>query len=80
MPRNGYTVWSPFGAATKYFEPSAREFMFNLIVDDLQGALEQVKAGGAPDIGEFANIQYGRIGWFMDPDGNKVELWEPTKE
>jgi predicted enzyme related to lactoylglutathione lyase len=79
MPGNGYTVWSPFKSTTTYFEPSGKEFMFNLIVDDLEEALKQVKDGGAQIVGDIQNLKYGRFAWFMDPDGNKVELWEPTK-
>ncbi len=57
------------------FEDS-KEYMFNLIVDDLRGALRQVKEGGAEIIDEIQEYEFGKFGWFMDPDGNKVELWE----
>jgi predicted enzyme related to lactoylglutathione lyase len=77
MPANGQTVWSAFPATTKYFAPSSKDFMFNLIVDNLEEALEQVKSGGAQIIGEIEKLKYGLFGWFGDPDGNKVELWEP---
>jgi len=53
--------------------------MFNLIVDDLDEILNQVKAGGAAVTDNIESYDYGRFGWFMDPDGNKVELWEPAK-
>ena len=52
-------------------------FMINLIVDDLDGALAQAKQGGAALAGDVQNFDYGRFGWFIDPDGNKVELWQP---
>ena len=77
MPRNGYTVWSAFESNTTYFSPSDNEFMFNFVVDNLEEALHQVKAGGAQVIGEVEKNDYGHFGWFMDPDGNKVELWQP---
>ena len=80
MPKNGCSVWSAFNSSTGYFAPSAKEFMFNLIVDDLSEALSQVKEGGAPIIGEIEEYEYGKFGWFMDPDGNKVELWEPSPQ
>jgi predicted enzyme related to lactoylglutathione lyase len=67
QPAGGYLVWGAFNSDTQYFDPATRQYMFNLVVDDLDGALEQVQAGGAN----------GRFGWFMDPDENKVELWEP---
>jgi predicted enzyme related to lactoylglutathione lyase len=77
MPAGACTVWSPFAQSTKYFDPSGDAFMFNLIVDDLDGALDQVKAGGAKVIGNVEEYDYGRFGWFIDPDGHKVELWQP---
>jgi predicted enzyme related to lactoylglutathione lyase len=78
MPPNGATVFSPFKSTTAYFAPSKREFMINFIVDDLDGALQQVAAGGATLVGEVQSFDYGRFGWFLDPDGNKVELWQPA--
>jgi predicted enzyme related to lactoylglutathione lyase len=78
MPAGGATVWSPFARATKYLDPAARDYMFNLVVDDLDGALAQVREGGAEVIGGIEEQEYGRFGWFMDPEGNKVELWQPT--
>ncbi|UTW46240.1 VOC family protein [bacterium SCSIO 12696] len=78
MPANSCGVWSPFQSDTDYFAPSDQSFMFNLIVDDLDGALAQVVEGGAKLIGEIDEQSYGRFGWFMDPDGNKVELWQPV--
>lgn len=80
MPANAFTVWSPFAANTEYFAPSSRDFMFNLVVDDLDGALTQVHAGGGRIVGEIEEHEYGRFGWFVDPDGNKVELWQPPTE
>ena len=79
MPENGYTVWSMFNASTSDFEPSTKEFMFNLIVDDLEEALSQVASGGAQLVGEVQKSEYGDFGWFIDPDGNKVELWQPPQ-
>jgi predicted enzyme related to lactoylglutathione lyase len=78
MPAGSCTVFSPFMLDTEYFAPSASQFMFNLVVDDLDGALKQVLDAGATLAGDVASYDYGRFGWFIDPDGNKVELWEPT--
>ncbi len=80
MPAGGYTVWSPFKQDTEYFKPSDQPFMMNLVVDDLDSALAQVVEGGAELVGEPMDEVYGRFGWFMDPDGNKVELWQPPAE
>ena len=52
--------------------------MIDLIVDDLATALQQVAKGGATFVSEPQDMGYGRFGWFMDPDGNKVELWQPN--
>ena len=78
MPFGSCTVFSPFAANTQYFAPSSSGFMLNLVVDDLDGALGQVAAAGAPLVGGVQAFEYGRFGWFIDPDGNKVELWEPS--
>lgn len=80
LPEGAYTVWSPFNADTDYFEPSANTYMINLIVDDVAAALAQVKEGGATLVGEPETLEYGEFGWFLDPDGNKVELWKPAAE
>jgi predicted enzyme related to lactoylglutathione lyase len=79
MPPHGQTVWSAFDAQTDYFAPSEKQYMFNLIVDNVGEAIQQVKAGGGDVIGEIRKSDDGSFGWFMDPDGNKVELWEPPK-
>jgi predicted enzyme related to lactoylglutathione lyase len=52
--------------------------MVNLVVDDLHGALAQVRAGGAELVGGIEGYPYGRFGGFVDPEGNKVELWQPA--
>ena len=80
MPSKGFTVWAPFKAETTYFEPSDQAYMFNLIVDDLDGALSQVAEGGAKVMEAREEEEFGRFGWFIDPEGNKVELWEPPEQ
>jgi predicted enzyme related to lactoylglutathione lyase len=76
LPKDSVTVWSAFESTTDYFAPSTKEYMYNLIVDDLREALRQVEEGGANIIGEIEEYEFGKFGHFMDPDGNKVELWE----
>lgn len=78
LPPGAYCVWGPFDASTTYFAPSEKPFMLNLIVDDLEGVLAQVARAGARVVGEVEEYEYGRFGWFVDPEGNKVELWEPA--
>jgi len=80
LPANAQTVWSAFDSSTNYFAPSDHEFMFNLIVDDIEAAINQVREGGAEIIGKIEELEYGSFGWFIDPDGNKVELWQPSKK
>ncbi len=77
VPAGGCSVWAPFAADTAYFQPSPQAFMVNLMVDDLDGALAQVAEGGAQVLPDRQEAEYGRFGWFIDPEGNKVELWEP---
>jgi predicted enzyme related to lactoylglutathione lyase len=79
LPPGALGVWNPFDASTTYFQPSSKEFMFNLIVDDVDGALAQVVEGGAEVVGEIEESEFGRFGWFVDPEGNKVELWQPPE-
>ena len=50
-----------------------------LFVDDVDGALAQVVEGGAEVVGEIEESEFGRFGWFVDPEGNKVELWQPPE-
>ncbi|MCB1183460.1 VOC family protein [bacterium] len=74
---DGLSVWCPFKADTDYFGPSGQAFMINLIVDDLDGALAQVAQGGAEVVPQQEDGEFGRFGWFVDPAGNRVELWQP---
>lgn len=71
-----YTIWSPFKNDTKYFSPSEKSYMFNYRVKDLDGLLSKLKTEGVTVVGEPETYTYGKFGWIMDPDGNKIELWE----
>ncbi len=77
LPADSCSVWSPFKQDTTYFAPSDQSFMINLIVDDLDGCLIRVKDGGAEVMPKVEDSEFGRFGWFIDPEGNKVELWQP---
>lgn len=72
------TQWSPFSSDTPYYQPSKKDFMFNYRVDDLEALLETLKAEGVTIVGEVEEYPYGKFGWIMDNDGNKIELWEPN--
>jgi catechol 2,3-dioxygenase-like lactoylglutathione lyase family enzyme len=78
--RIGRTVWSPFPESTTYFDPSKSRFMLNFRVDNLDEILASLKAQGVQVIDKVEEYEYGRFGWILDPDGNKVELWEPLGE
>jgi len=54
--------------------------MINFVVDDVEVTLQQVIECGATKVGDIETYDYGKFGWFTDPDGNKVELWEPTNK
>ena len=71
------TVWSPFPHDTKYFEPSAAPFMINYRVADLDSLLAQLRAEGVEVDPRVEEYDYGRFAWVMDPEGNRIELWEP---
>ncbi|QDU18564.1 VOC family protein [Urbifossiella limnaea] len=73
----GVTVWHVAKPDTQWFAPSTAPFMINYRVDDLDGILAQLRAGGVDVLkGPDADFN-GRFAWVLDPDGNKVELWEP---
>ncbi len=74
----GYTVWNPFPAETKYFEPSERPFMVNLCVDDLDGMLAQLREKGVQVLDRREDTPQGRFGYVVDPEGTLLELWEPA--
>jgi catechol 2,3-dioxygenase-like lactoylglutathione lyase family enzyme len=69
-------VWSPFAADTQYLEPSTREFMLNFAVDNLDDVLAQLEAKGV-NILDRAEDENGRFAWILDPEGTKIELWQP---
>jgi len=73
----GVTVWHAADSNTKWFSPSDSSFMINYRVDNLGEMLAQLRAGGVQVIGGPESHENGKFAWIMDPDGNKVELWEP---
>ena len=75
--KKGYLQWSPFTDKTTYFEPSKKEFMINYRVENLAGLLEEFKNEGVEIVGEMEEFEYGKFAWIVDPEGNKLELWEP---
>ena len=76
-PQAGTTVWSVSDAAGTYFAPSEASFMVNYRVADLHGLLRELRSEGCNVLEKVDESEYGKFGWVMDPEGNKVELWEP---
>ncbi len=74
----GYTVLSLFASDTKYFAPSDAPFMINLCVDDLDGMLDRLRKAGAKVEDKVLEESNGRFGYAYDPEGIKLELWEPN--
>jgi len=75
--KKGQTVWSPFDAKTDYFKPSRKAFMMNFRVDDLERVLAELADEGVKVSDAREDSEFGKFGWAMDPEGNKIELWQP---
>jgi len=71
------TQWSPFESDTNYFEPSQKQFMQNFRVHDLEALLKKLLQEGVTIIDEMQTYEYGKFAWILDPENNKIELWEP---
>lgn len=76
--KKGFSQWSPFKETTKYFEPSTKDFMINFRVADLGALVSQLKKEGVTICDTIESYSYGRFVHIMDPEGNKIELWEPN--
>ena len=75
----GWIAFSFFDTDTKYFQPSEKEFMINLRVEDLSELLKVLRNEGVHVFDETEEGDYGKFGWILDPEGNKIELWEPVE-
>jgi hypothetical protein len=73
-------VWSAFAANTDYFKPSKKDFMFNFQVANLKRVLAELKREGVWVDPRAEESEFGKFGWIMDCEGNRIELWEPPKE
>jgi predicted enzyme related to lactoylglutathione lyase len=73
----GTTIWNPFPEDTKYFAPSASSFMINYRVDDLVELLKALRSEGVQVDEKMEESEYGKFGWIVDIEGNKIELWQP---
>jgi predicted enzyme related to lactoylglutathione lyase len=76
-PTAGTNVLSFFKSDSAYFNPSEKQVMINLRVSDLHSLLDELRKEGVTIVGDPLNEEYGKFGWILDPEGNKIELWEP---
>jgi len=72
-----YLRWSPFDEETEYFAPSEKEFMINYRVQNIEGLVKILRSNGVIIVDEIEEFEYGKFIHIMDPEGNKIELWEP---
>jgi catechol 2,3-dioxygenase-like lactoylglutathione lyase family enzyme len=75
----GSTLWNPFNADSDHFAPGTAPFMINYRVDDLHALLAALRAEGCQVDDKIDESEYGKFGWVLDPDGNKLELWQPPE-
>ena len=71
------TIFAPFDAESDYFAPSNLPYMLNLIVDDMDAVLARIAAADVAQLQPAESHPYGRFAWVLDPDGRKIELWQP---
>ncbi len=76
--KDGYTLWNAFPEKTTYFEPSAKNFMINYTVENLESLVETLKKEGVTVLDNIENYDYGKFVHILDLEGNKIELWEPA--
>ena len=75
--QKAYLQWSPFSENTDYFQPSKKEFMINYRVQNIEALVEELKSSGVQVVDEIATYEYGKFVHILDPENNKIELWEP---
>ena len=75
--KKGLTQWNTFSETTKYFEPSTKDFMINYRVEDLEALVEELKKEGVTIVDNIESYDYGKFVHIIDPEGNKIQLWEP---
>jgi predicted enzyme related to lactoylglutathione lyase len=78
--RKGFTQWSAFADKTTYFKPSEKDYMINYRVEDMDRLVAQLNKEGVALVDKVQAVDYGKFCHIMDPEGNKIELWEPNDE
>ncbi len=75
-----YLRWSPFEEGSEYFSPSEKDFMINYRVQNIDGLVKKLKENGVTLLDSIVEFEYGKFVHIMDPEGNKIELWEPVDD
>ena len=75
--KKGLTQWNPFKESTKYFEPSTKDFMINYRVENLEALVEELRKENVTIVDKIEAYDYGKFVHILDPEGNKIQLWEP---
>ena len=75
--KKNYLQWSPFKKDTEYMNPSKKDFMINYRVENMEELVEELKNSGVEICDKIESYEYGKFVHIMDPEGNKIELWEP---
>ena len=78
--KNGATIWSVFPDDSDYFDPSDQKVMINYVVENAEELAKVLKEEGVELVGELTTSPQGKFFWVLDPEGRKVELWEPNPE
>lgn len=76
--KTGLTQWTPFAEDTKYFEPSAKDFMINYRVHNLEELVEELRKENVTILDKIETYDYGKFVHILDVEGNKIQLWEPA--
>ena len=79
-PKGAYVIWGSFPGDTEYFGAQENSFMVNFRVRNLDAMLDQLRAAGCDVDGNTERSDFGQFGWVTDPEGNRVELWQPPDE
>lgn len=79
-PAGGSTIWSVVPQASDQFDPGKAAFMVNYRVEDLRSLVVALKAEGCEVLDKIEESEYGKFAWVIDPEGNKIELWQPPAD
>ena len=78
--QKAYLQWSPFPEETDYFNPSEKEFMINYRVENIEELVQELRSNGITILDSIETYEYGKFVHILDPENNKIELWEPVDQ